>query len=131
MSEESFIEEEIVWAKLRGYPWWPAVILSIKKDINTEEQKYRVVFFGNYIQATLKKLYISKFDNNYKQYSKTKNKDLIDIIKAAKDINDSENSEKNNKKIRLVKNFLIKYILIKYSDQLLKILLLVDAGVGK
>ncbi len=97
MSEESFIEEEIVWAKLKGYPWWPAVILSIKKDINTDEQKYRVVFFGNYIQATLKKLYISKFDNNYKQYSKTKNKDLIDIIKAAKDINDSENSEKNKK----------------------------------
>ena len=97
MSEDSFIEEEIVWAKLRGYPWWPAILLSIKKDINTDQQKYRVAFFGNFIQATLKKLYISKFDRNYKQYSKTKNKDLIDIIRIAKEINDSDEEEKDKK----------------------------------
>ena len=97
MSDDSFMEEEIIWAKLRGYPWWPAILVSIKKDINTDEQKYRVVFFGNFIQATLKKLYISKFDKNYKQYSKTKNKDLNDIIKTAKEINDSEDTEKNKK----------------------------------
>ena len=97
MSDDSFMEEEIIWAKLRGYPWWPAILVSIKKDINTDEQKYRVVFFGNFIQATLKKLYISKFDKNYKKYSKTKNKDLNDIIRTAKEINDSEDAEKNKK----------------------------------
>jgi len=97
MSEESFIEEEIIWAKLRGYPWWPAILVSIKTDINSKEEKYRVVFFGNHLQATLKKMYISKFEKNYKLYSKTKNKDLIDIIKKAKEINDSEDGEKKEK----------------------------------
>ena len=97
MTEDSYIEEEIIWAKLRGYPWWPALLLSVKQDINSKEEKYRVVFFGNYIQATLKKIYISKFDKYYKQYSKTKNKDLIDIIKTAKDINDNKDGEKDKK----------------------------------
>jgi hypothetical protein len=23
---ENFIIGEIVWAKIRGYPWWPAVV---------------------------------------------------------------------------------------------------------
>jgi len=97
MSEENFTEEEIIWAKLRGYPWWPAILLSIKNDINTGEEKYRVAFFGNYIQATLKKIYISKFNKNYKLYSKTNNKDLIEIIKIAKEIYSSEEEEKNKK----------------------------------
>ena len=97
MSEDCFTEEEIVWAKLRGYPWWPAILLSIKEDNTTEEKKYRVVFFGNNIQATLKIIYLSKFDKNFKQCSKSKNKDLIEIIKTAKDIYDSEEEEKNKK----------------------------------
>ena len=108
MSEDSFMEKEIVWAKLRGYPWWPAVLLSIKKDINSEDQKYRVAFFGNFIQATLKNIYISKFGKNYKQYSKTKNKNLIDIIKTAKEISDCEDSEKDKK---------IKEIILKIKNK--------------
>ena len=97
MSEENFHEEEIVWAKLRGYPWWPAILLSIKNDMNTGEEKYRVAFLGNLMQATLKKIYLSKFNKNYKLYSKTRNKDLIEIIKNAKDINSTEDEEKNQK----------------------------------
>ena len=27
--EEDFKLEEIVWAKLRGYPWWPGYIQSL------------------------------------------------------------------------------------------------------
>ena len=97
MSEENFVEEEIVWAKLRGYPWWPAILLSIKKDMNKGEEKYRVAFLGNLMQATLKKIYLSKFNKNYKLYSKTRNKDLIEIIKNAKEINSTEDEEKNKK----------------------------------
>ena len=97
MSKENYKEEEIVWAKLKGYPWWPAILLSIKKDMDIEEEKYRVVFLGNYIQETLKSQYILKFDIYFKQNSKPKNKDLIDIIKTAKKIYDSEEEEKDEK----------------------------------
>jgi len=24
--------DEVVWAKLKGYPWWPAVVLSMQVD---------------------------------------------------------------------------------------------------
>jgi hypothetical protein len=97
MSKENFKEEEIVWAKLKGYPWWPAILLSIKTEINTLEEKYRVLFFGNYVQETLKQKYILKFDIYYKQFSKSKNKDLTDSIAIAKEIYDSEEDEKSKK----------------------------------
>jgi hypothetical protein len=97
MSKENFKEEEIVWAKLKGYPWWPAILLSIKTEINTLEEKYRVLFFGNYVQETLKPKYILKFDIYYKQFSKSKNKDLTDSIATAKEIYDSEEDEKSKK----------------------------------
>ena len=104
MSEEKFKEKEIVWAKLRGYPWRPAILLSIKKDESTLEEKYRVFFIGNNIQATLKKIYITKIESNYKQFSNSKSKDLIDIVEKAKEINDSEESEKSKK----IKEILLK-----------------------
>ena len=97
MSKENFKEEEIVWAKLKGYPWWPAILLSIKTEMNTFEEKYRVLFLGNYIQETLNPKYILKFDIYYKQFSKSKNKDLTDSIAIAKEIYDSEEDEKNKK----------------------------------
>ena len=97
MSKENFKEEEIVWAKLKGYPWWPAILLSIKTEMNTFEEKYRVLFLGNYIQETLNPKYILKFGIYYKQFSKSKNKDLTDSIAIAKEIYDSEEDEKNKK----------------------------------
>ena len=97
MSKENFKEEEIVWAKLKGYPWWPAILLSIKTEMNTFEEKYRVLFLGNYIQETLNPKYILKFDIYYKQFSKSKNKDLTDSIAIAKEIYDSEEDEKSKK----------------------------------
>jgi hypothetical protein len=24
---DNFIVGEIIWAKIRGYPWWPAIVL--------------------------------------------------------------------------------------------------------
>lgn len=30
--KEGFKEGQIVWAKIKGYPWWPAVIGSISPD---------------------------------------------------------------------------------------------------
>jgi PWWP domain len=45
-SEEHIIFdlEEIVWAKITGYPWWPA---KITNKPNEEEPCYRVDFLGD------------------------------------------------------------------------------------
>ena len=37
--------DEVVWAKITGYPWWPAQIIS--NDGNALERKLKVRFFGD------------------------------------------------------------------------------------
>ena len=35
-------EEEVVWVKLRGYPWWPAVVkYKYKYNIYRQNQYYQ------------------------------------------------------------------------------------------
>ena len=95
-----FKEEEIIWAKLEGSPWWPSIILSKKKDIKSNEEIYSIILLGSHIRANLPKTFILKFEKNYKQNSKIKDKDLINIIKQAKDLNDIKDLEEKNKKIK-------------------------------
>ena len=33
-----FTVDEIVWGKIKGYPWWPAMITGIEED--NKEKKY-------------------------------------------------------------------------------------------
>ena len=96
----SFKEEEIIWAKLEDSPWWPSIILSKKKDIKLNEDIYSIILLGSHIRANLTKEFILKFEKNYKQNSKIKDKDLINIIKQAKDLNDLKDLEEKNKKIK-------------------------------
>lgn len=44
---ENFQIDEIVWAKVRGYPWWPGIIVSINKDI---KELYTINFIGDNTQ---------------------------------------------------------------------------------
>jgi hypothetical protein len=41
---EIFADNEIVWAKVKGYPWWPAIVLS---TFPSKQQKYLVNFIGD------------------------------------------------------------------------------------
>lgn len=36
MEEEELIfeEDEVIWAKIRGYPWWPAYVSLILRKIS-------------------------------------------------------------------------------------------------
>ena len=97
---DSYKEEEIIWAKLEDSPWWPSIILSKKKDIKLNEDIYSIILLGSHIRANLTKEFILKFEKYYKQHSKIKDKDLINIIKQAKDINDVKDLEVKNKKIK-------------------------------
>jgi hypothetical protein len=64
-SDESreFMEEEVVWAKVVGHPWWPAVIAEKSYPtyhfdegsacLKRKEVNYRVSFFGEASQYEL------------------------------------------------------------------------------
>jgi hypothetical protein len=91
---EYFTVDEIIWAKIRGYPWWPAMIKGIEED--NKEIKYRVSFIGDNTHATLPKRNLSKFEKEYKINSNTKKKNLLDSIKIAKELYDCKKGLKEN-----------------------------------
>lgn len=40
-------DSEVLWAKIRGYPWWPAYVLEVHTSDQLENYEYTVVFFGD------------------------------------------------------------------------------------
>ena len=101
MSENEFYEEkEIIWAKIEGYPWWPSIIISKEKNIESKEYIYSIILIGPYIRSNLTNNFISKFKKNYNQYSKTKDKELTEAINQANIINDIKDIEEKNNKIK-------------------------------
>ena len=101
MSENEFYEEkEIIWAKIEGYPWWPSIIISKEKNTESKEYIYSIILIGPYIRSNLNINFISKFKKNYNQYSKAKDKELIEAINQADIINDIKDIEEKNNKIK-------------------------------
>jgi hypothetical protein len=73
MEESPFEEEEIVWAKIGGFPWWPASIL----ECHPRERKVMVNFVNDHSHAKL-------------DYS---------VVRAWEDYELPSNQRKNNKKL--------------------------------
>ena len=92
MSNTSFNVGEIIWAKIRGYPWWPAIITGTEDD--NREKKYAVSFIGDNTHSSLAKKCLEKFEKGLKMYSNTKKKNLIDTIEKAKEIYYNKNGIK-------------------------------------
>lgn len=46
-------EEQVVWAKIRGYPWWPGVISKVENDcllISSDDAQFTIKFIGENTQ---------------------------------------------------------------------------------
>jgi PWWP domain len=83
------INYQVVWAKVRGYPWWPGVVIY-KQIETTNSNKYQEAsgdhlitlnFIGENTQyllfsANLNSKFIKDFEKHYNRYSKTNNKVL-------------------------------------------------------
>ena len=78
-------QNDVVWAKIKGFPWWPGVISSISKS-KEQSIEYLVNFQGDFTYARLpdSKLYI--FQEKFKEFSNRKNKKLSDAIQIAEKI---------------------------------------------
>ena len=93
MSNISFNVGEIIWAKIRGYSWWPAIITGVEDD--NREKKYGVVFIGDNTHSSLAKKCLEKFEKGLKLYSNTKKKNLQEVIEKAKEIYYNKNGIKD------------------------------------
>ena len=94
--ETSFALGEIVWGKIKGYPWKPAKIVEIKEETEDKPKKYGLHFIGENSKLILAKKNIAKFSENYNKYSITSKKELSENIKKAKELFDQTNNEKMN-----------------------------------
>ena len=100
-------EKDIVWAKIKGYPWWPGIIRNISNHLQTnskgisKRQKYTVDFIGNKSHGEVTKKDIQSFRYYYEEHCKTKNPSLMKSIELAKKL---ENKIGNNKPIDSIDN---------------------------
>ncbi|KAG8320315.1 hepatoma-derived growth factor- protein [Homalodisca vitripennis] len=91
----SFITGEIVVAKLKGYPHWPAKITEIQTNDKNHSQKYKVVFFGDKNCADIKESDIYC----YEQYKNLYGQPKIDHFKNKlfnKALKEAENAYKQH-----------------------------------
>ena len=109
MSNVSFNVGEVIWAKIRGYPYWPAMITGTEDD--NREKKYAISFIGDNTHASLAKKCLEKFEKGLQLYSNTKKKNLSESIEKAKEIY----YNKNGNKEREIKSMIKKNL--KYKEK--------------
>ena len=59
----NFFIGEIIFAKIRGFPWWPAKIVNIITE--KSKKKYSVIFFGDKTTSILYEKYINQYKERY------------------------------------------------------------------
>lgn len=119
--DNEFTINELCWAKLKGYPWWPAIIKDIILSKN-KKKSYIVGYFCEKRGSSLNEINIKKWKENYEMFKngkgkgkqKTSGNDFISSLAVAKmydegkiDINDHEsflNKYQNNKDRHSLKN---------------------------
>jgi hypothetical protein len=89
--ENSFHVGDIIWAKIRGYAWWPAKVKFIINQISRievvkPETKFSVRFIGDDSHAVLPEQKIKPFLKEFSKLSNTKMKRLQVSIQMAKDM---------------------------------------------
>lgn len=108
--DKAFKKGEVVWAKVRGYSWWPGIVkkisLKLSKAENSKsggaakEVRILVKFIGDNSHSVLPLEKIEKFEKKFSQFSKTKKKPLLFSIKLARKFINGEIGLVELKKIR-------------------------------
>jgi len=94
-----FKKGDIVWAKVRGFPWWPGVIRHIlsknNKNDSSEEKIFLIDFIGDESHVKLPLNKIEIFEEKSSKYSLNKNKKLQNAIEKAKRMKKTEKYKEN------------------------------------
>lgn len=84
-----FKKNEIIWAKLKGFPWWPGKINSIKSTCSNQHT-IMIEFFGDKTICVVPVIKLKPYQENYNLFSKSKRTTLQRAITLAnKDIESS------------------------------------------
>jgi hypothetical protein len=83
MTSSQYYQDDLVWAKVKGCSWWPAVISSVGKSRNNGEPQVTVNFVGHNSHAILPLDKIVNYRDRYSEFSKTKKRSLLDAIEIA------------------------------------------------
>ena len=111
IENEEYKEKDIVWAKIKGNPWWPSLISQISyKSLTTlgktnKEKVYTIELIGEKNSAKVSSEKIEPFTKNYDKHANTKNSSLLKSIELAKKMcekktkkeKENEEQNKNNK----------------------------------
>ena len=81
-----YTPDEVVWAKIRGSPWWPAVISSENHVHHNRYKQIMVNFVGDNSYAILSAHKIKNYREGYEEFSRGKGKSLKNSIKIANKI---------------------------------------------
>jgi len=83
-----FTKGEVVWAKIKGFPWWPAVVAKVieDRDHSNSISEILVNFVGENSHASLSLDKVAKFEENYDEFAKMKKKKLLESIDVARKI---------------------------------------------
>ena len=90
--ENVFQKGDIVWAKVKGFSWWPGQIQyqihhhRRNSESNLKEKIYRVNFIGHSSHCDVPISNIIKFEEKLDEFSKTKKNSLIKSIEKAKNL---------------------------------------------
>eukprot|EP00826_Nyctotherus_ovalis_P044502 TRINITY_DN4806_c0_g1_i3.p1 TRINITY_DN4806_c0_g1~~TRINITY_DN4806_c0_g1_i3.p1 ORF type:complete len:452 (-),score=117.35 TRINITY_DN4806_c0_g1_i3:298-1653(-) len=78
-----YYQDELVWAKIKGFSWWPGVVSSVDKGRDGMETQITVNFVGENSHAVLTLDKVMKYREGYAQCSQTKKRSLLDAIETA------------------------------------------------
>lgn len=83
----SFAKGDKVFAKLKGYPYWPALITNIESKEHAKLKKFNVTFFGTNDTAIIKQTDLCSYLENKTKYGQPKTQNLKNekFNKALKD----------------------------------------------
>ncbi len=90
MTNPQYKKDDLVWAKVEGYSWWPAVVAAVEKVPDPGEPRIIVNFIGEDSHAILPPTKIAPYREKYSLYSKTKKKYLLAAIDTANKIESGE-----------------------------------------
>ena len=109
-----FERGEVVWGKIKGYPWWPANIIDFSNNL-----VYTIKFYSDNSYAKLSSKFLLKYEENKNKIleANKKNKKLLSAIKAA----DLDLKNLNNTKYLPLDNIDNSYNIITNNNSKIKI----------